>query len=248
MGRRKGVRITATGWQEPARSSIAHLRKATLGELDIMEMEDNGADEFATHFLLSRGRRPIGCARLLADGRIDGEAGVGLGGGLGARLLRHIVGHARANAMPRLYLHISGQPESLRYAGFKPCGVPFWKHGVRQTAVALEIPRPRRPTVAELQRVLREAGWRRTGAHRGRSHWYLEVPCLCFGSVRLAIAFHGGPEQIPYYIGWNVRNPQGRPPRVWDKGEILSYTSRRKRRAGSQGSRPPGVADPAGRE
>ena len=228
LSRMKAVRITTSGWQEPARSAITYIRKEALYESHLLELEDNGADEFATHFLLSRGRRPIACARLLGDGRIDGVAGAGLYEG---RLLRHIIRHARFVAMPRLYLHTAEHLGALRCAGFKPCGVPFRKHNSRQTAMALELPRLRRPTVAELQRVLREAGWQRSGTHRGRSHWHLEVPFLQFGSVRLAIAFYG-PEQIPHYIGWSVQRLQGRPPRIWDKSEVLSYTSRRKRRAG----------------
>ena len=105
-------------------------------------IEQDGKDEGATHFLLTRETVPLGCGRMLADGKIGRMAVLQQyrGQGLGRQLLDFMVEQARHQGMKRLYLH--AQTHALEFylgAGFAAFGDEFEEAGIPHAAMELLV-------------------------------------------------------------------------------------------------------------
>jgi predicted GNAT family N-acyltransferase len=106
------------------------------------EIESDGQDDSAIHFLVTRNTVALGCGRLLTDGKVGRMAVLReeRGTGVGAQLLKGIVSHARRNGFRRLYLH--AQSHALDFylrAGFVPTGDEFAEAGIPHQGMELQI-------------------------------------------------------------------------------------------------------------
>lgn len=109
------------------------------------ELEWDAHDTDATHFLLTVEGRPLGTARLLADGHIGRVAllAKARGQGLGELLMRAVMAHARSMGLPRLEL--SAQTHALGFyqrLGFSVCSEEYLDAGIPHRDMCLHWPTP----------------------------------------------------------------------------------------------------------
>lgn len=135
--------IKVVSWDEH-RETLSSIRgRVFIDEQRVpRDIEQDGKDEDATHFLLTRKTVPLGCGRMLLDGKIGRMAVLRQyrGQGLGRELLDFIVEHARSHGMRRLYLH--AQAHALDFylgAGFTPFGDTFEEAGIPHAAMELLV-------------------------------------------------------------------------------------------------------------
>lgn len=106
------------------------------------EIEWDGRDAGARHLIAERDGAPVGCGRLLPDGRI-GRLAVRAplrGGGIGALLLQGLLQLAREEGMRRVYLHAQASAEDFyRRAGFLPDGPLFDEAGIAHRNMLLQL-------------------------------------------------------------------------------------------------------------
>lgn len=106
------------------------------------DIEWDGRDGGAWHMLAEQGQEPVGCGRLLPDGRI-GRLAV-LSGmrnqGIGARMLTGLIGIARRQGFRQVYLHaqVSAQAFYERH-GFIPDGDTFEEAGIQHRNMTLAL-------------------------------------------------------------------------------------------------------------
>jgi predicted GNAT family N-acyltransferase len=106
------------------------------------EIEQDGHDATATHFLVTQAGAPLACGRLLPDGKVGRMAVLQAHRrrGVGAKLLDAIVRHAYGNGVLRLYLHAQRQAADFyRRAGFEAFGEEFEEAGIPHVAMSLEL-------------------------------------------------------------------------------------------------------------
>ncbi|MCZ6828207.1 MAG: GNAT family N-acetyltransferase [Gammaproteobacteria bacterium] len=106
------------------------------------DIEIDGRDETATHFLLTRDSVVLGCGRLLEDGKITRLALLPeyRGDGLGTALLAYIVAHAKGRGLERVYLHAQDQATAFyQRAGFAVRGEGFEEAGIPHHAMSLSF-------------------------------------------------------------------------------------------------------------
>jgi predicted GNAT family N-acyltransferase len=105
-------------------------------------IEWDGQDASATHVIAHAGEHPVGCGRLLPDGRIGRLAVLSSyrGQHIGARLLDLLVTIARRRADMSVYLH--AQADAVAFyerAGFQPRGEPFEEAGIQHLDMYLDL-------------------------------------------------------------------------------------------------------------
>jgi predicted GNAT family N-acyltransferase len=103
------VSIQAVTWAEAADALLAIRHAVFVDEQGVpVELEHDQHDAAALHLLatLADGT-PVGTARLLADGHIGRMAVIApcRGRGIGSRLLRELLRHARDQGLIRVFLH-----------------------------------------------------------------------------------------------------------------------------------------------
>ncbi len=110
------------------------------------ELEWDGEDEHAYHFLaVNEAGQAIGCARLLANGKIGRMAVLAefRGTGLGTRLLDAVIEHAKQLGLLTVHLHAQTHAEPFyRKSGFLPVGAAFLEAGIQHQGMTLELPIP----------------------------------------------------------------------------------------------------------
>ena len=97
------------------------------------ELERDGRDADAVHFLAKRGGRTIGTTRLLADGQIGRVAVLAKQrrAGIGRRLLDAALAAARDRGDGAVWLNAQVEARSLyAAAGFRPVGQTFLEAGL----------------------------------------------------------------------------------------------------------------------
>ncbi|GHC30825.1 GNAT family acetyltransferase [Kushneria pakistanensis] len=129
---------------------------ATLGEICsrirlVVFVQEQGVDESeeldaldpeCTHFLIRAGQIPCGTARLLPDGHIGRVAILAShrGLGLGARLMHHVIAHARSQQFTHCVLsaqtHAMGFYEQL---GFVAHGEIYMDAGIAHRDMTLSL-------------------------------------------------------------------------------------------------------------
>ena len=109
------------------------------------ELERDGRDADAVHFLAKRGGRTIGTARLLADGQIGRVAVLAeqRRAGIGRRLLDAALAAARDRGDGSVWLNAQVDARSLyEAAGFRPVGQTFLEAGLPHIRMELNLPSP----------------------------------------------------------------------------------------------------------
>ena len=104
------------------------------------EIEWDGRDEESTHVLVKKGGVPIGCGRLLPEGKIGRMAVLPehRGKGIGAALLGQMLAAARRRGLGRVFLH--AQSHALDFyatAGFLAEGPEFEEAGIPHRSMAM---------------------------------------------------------------------------------------------------------------
>ena len=109
------------------------------------DIEWDGRDSSATHMIALRGERPVGCGRLLPDGKIGRLAVLApeRGRGTGRRLLEALVDAATEAGLEEVYLHAQQHASDFyRRAGFASSGQPFEEAGIAHIAMRRQLLRP----------------------------------------------------------------------------------------------------------
>ncbi|ARS51634.1 GNAT family N-acetyltransferase [Kushneria konosiri] len=122
----------------------SHIRRLVfIQEQSVDESEELDAlDAVCTHFLIVDGQIPCGTARLLPDGHIGRVAILTThrGLGLGARLMHHVIEHARAKHFTECALsaqtHATGFYEQL---GFVAHGAVYMDAGIPHRDMTLAL-------------------------------------------------------------------------------------------------------------
>jgi predicted GNAT family N-acyltransferase len=137
-----GVSIRIADWAEDGEALRTVRQAVFVREQGVPEaLEWDGLDAPAVHFLALDGNAPIGCARLLGDGRIGRMAVLPAwrGRGIGAALLERVLAEARARGMTRLRLNAQATAVGFyERAGFHCVGEEFLDAGIPHYAMVLE--------------------------------------------------------------------------------------------------------------
>lgn len=131
--------IRRAQWPEEE-SLLRQLRQAVFVEEQGVppEIEWDGRDAEASHVLALRNGRPLGCGRLLPDGKIGRMAVLPSerGRGIGHRLLEALLDTASEAGLEEVYLHAQQHAADFyRRAGFVPTGAPFEEAGIPHVAM-----------------------------------------------------------------------------------------------------------------
>lgn len=139
----KSVTVRNAVWPEDA-GTLQSLRGAVfISEQGVPEsVEWDGQDAGARHVIAEADGAPVGCGRLLADGRIGRLAVLAPHRGLriGAALLDALVVIARQRGEPALYLH--AQADAVQFyerSGFMAEGEPFDEAGLPHVDMRLRL-------------------------------------------------------------------------------------------------------------
>jgi predicted GNAT family N-acyltransferase len=106
------------------------------------EIEWDGRDSEAWHVLAVAGDDPVGCGRLLPDGRIGRLAVLPTlrGSGIGARMLEALIAIARRQGFASLYLHAQiGALAFYERQGFTADGDIFEEAGIQHRNMSLAL-------------------------------------------------------------------------------------------------------------
>lgn len=127
------IRVQIADWHST--DALRQIRLAVfVDEQQVpVELEWDDHDQQATHFLMLEGNRPVGTARLLADGHIGRVAVLpgGRGRGLGSRLMQAVMDHASHQGMRHLAL--SAQVQATDFysrLGFTVASAPYMEAGI----------------------------------------------------------------------------------------------------------------------
>ena len=137
------VEVSDIGWNRGEETLTSIRERVFVEEQGVpRDVELDGADPSATHFLLTVNTIALGCGRLLPDGKIGRMAILPThrGLGLGRQLLDSIVAHARRHGYRRLYLH--AQAHAIPFyesAGFEAEGEPFEEAGLPHLSMAMTV-------------------------------------------------------------------------------------------------------------
>ncbi|MEM0952562.1 MAG: GNAT family N-acetyltransferase [Pseudomonadota bacterium] len=137
------VEVSEISWNRGEETLSSIRERVFIEEQGVpREIEMDGADTSATHFLLTVNTIALGCGRLLPDGKIGRMAVLKShrGLGLGRQLLDNIVAYARRHGYRRLYLH--AQSHALAFyeaAGFSADGEPFDEAGIAHRAMSMTV-------------------------------------------------------------------------------------------------------------
>lgn len=140
------VTVRGAGWQRDERALSEVRRRVFIDEQAVPEdLEWDGEDETAQHWLAFHGDKPIGTARMRAGGHIGRMAVLAdyRQRGVGSRLLRAAIDAARAQGLPDVHLHAQVQAMDF-YArhGFVAEGAPFMDAGIPHRAMRLRFSAP----------------------------------------------------------------------------------------------------------
>lgn len=136
------LEITSSDWQS-CQAEVSLIRQQVfMLEQGVSEEEEwDGKDPEAIHFLAYRGNEPVGCARLLPDGKIGRMAVLApyRRQGIGSALLQHVIHYAEHN-FPELFLDAQVQAQDFysRFAFFAE-GPEFEDAGMPHRRMHLQL-------------------------------------------------------------------------------------------------------------
>lgn len=124
--------------------ACSHIRRVVfIQEQGVDESEELDAlDPECTHFLMREGQISCGTARLLPDGHIGRVAIVEShrGLGLGARLMHHVIAHARTQQFTHCVLSAQVQATGFyEQLGFEAHGDIYMDAGIPHRDMTLEL-------------------------------------------------------------------------------------------------------------
>ncbi len=141
MSQQKPIEVRAALWPRDA-PVLAHIRREVfvLEQAVPEELEWDGEDDTARHWLALIDGVPAGTVRMLADGHIGRMAVLAAHRqlGIGSRLLTAAIADARQRALIEVYLH--AQVHALRFYsahGFVAEGAEFVDAGIPHRAMRL---------------------------------------------------------------------------------------------------------------
>lgn len=136
--------LNPVSWSE-ASKALSELRRVVFIEEQGVpkDIEWDGRDNESRHVLALRGDQPVGCGRLMPDGKIGRMAVLPSerGKGTGGAVLQRLIELAKEQGMTRVYVHAQQHAAPFyRRAGFVPRGATFEEAGIPHTTMHLEIP------------------------------------------------------------------------------------------------------------
>ena len=136
--------VVAVDWQAAGTALAEIRRRVFIEEQSVPEaLEWDGLDENAVHVLASdNANRPIGCARLLPQGKIGRMAVLPewRGSGVGRTMLETLVALARAQRLSEVRL--SAQTHAIPFyeqAGFRVCSEIYDDAGIPHRDMVLAL-------------------------------------------------------------------------------------------------------------
>jgi predicted GNAT family N-acyltransferase len=136
--------VIAVDWLSAGAALAEIRRRVFIEEQSVPEaLEWDGLDENAVHVLASDdANRPIGCARLLPQGKIGRMAVLPewRGSGVGRTMLETLVALARAQGLPEVSL--SAQTHAIPFyeqAGFRVCSEIYDDAGIPHRDMVLAL-------------------------------------------------------------------------------------------------------------
>jgi len=136
------LRLRTCRWDEEHRT-LSGLRQTVFIEEQGVpkDIEWDGRDAACQHVLATLGDTPVGCARLMPDGKIGRMAVLPeyRSRGVGAALLAHLIDVARTSGLERVYVHAQQHAAPFyRRAGFEPHGGTFEEAGIPHVTMHLD--------------------------------------------------------------------------------------------------------------
>ena len=136
--------VVAVDWQAAGTALAEIRRRVFIEEQSVPEaLEWDGLDENAVHVLASdNANRPIGCARLLPQGKIGRMAVLPewRGRGVGRTMLETLIALARTQGLPEVSL--SAQTHAIPFyeqAGFQSCSEIYDDAGIPHRDMVLAL-------------------------------------------------------------------------------------------------------------
>jgi predicted GNAT family N-acyltransferase len=136
--------VIAVDWRSTGAALAEIRRRVFIEEQSVPEaLEWDGLDEGAVHVLASDGaNRPIGCARLLPQGKIGRMAVLPewRGSGVGLAMLETLIALARAQGLSEVSL--SAQTHAISFyeqAGFRICSEIYDDAGIPHRDMVLAL-------------------------------------------------------------------------------------------------------------
>jgi predicted GNAT family N-acyltransferase len=136
--------VIAVDWHSAGAALAEIRRRVFIEEQSVPEaLEWDGLDENAVHVLASDdANRPIGCARLLPQGKIGRMAVLPewRGSGVGRTMLETLIALARARGLPEVSL--SAQTHAIPFyeqAGFRVCSEIYDDAGIPHRDMVLAL-------------------------------------------------------------------------------------------------------------
>jgi predicted GNAT family N-acyltransferase len=136
--------VIAVDWRSTGAALAEIRRRVFIEEQSVPEaLEWDGLDEDAVHVLASDGaNRPIGCARLLPQGKIGRMAVLPecRGSGVGLAMLETLIALARAQGLSEVSL--SAQTHAISFyeqAGFRICSEIYDDAGIPHRDMVLAL-------------------------------------------------------------------------------------------------------------
>ena len=143
MTTRPGTIIEQGDWAALGQAAAEIRRRVFIEEQRVPEEEEwDGRDHDCLHFLACHGDRPVGTARLLADGHIGRVAVLARarGSGVGLQLMRAVIEAARRNGHQGVVL--DAQTHALAFyekLGFQAYGEEFLDAGIPHRSMRLSL-------------------------------------------------------------------------------------------------------------
>ncbi|GAB3271688.1 GNAT family N-acetyltransferase [Parahaliea aestuarii] len=140
------ITLQVVSWNE-ASNALGSLRRTVFIEEQGVprDVEWDGRDAECRHVLALRGDQPVGCGRLMPDGKIGRMAVLASerGRGVGAAVLQRLVELARECGFERVYVHAQQHAAPFySRAGFVPRGATFEEAGIPHTTMHLALTTP----------------------------------------------------------------------------------------------------------
>ncbi|WP_116364293.1 GNAT family N-acetyltransferase [Parahaliea mediterranea] len=140
------VTLEVVSWNDASEALSALRRTVFIEEQGVpRDIEWDGRDADSRHVLALRNGQPVGCGRLMPDGKIGRMAVLASerGHGIGAAVLARLIELAREVGFDRVYVHAQQHAAPFySRAGFSPRGATFEEAGIPHTTMHLALTAP----------------------------------------------------------------------------------------------------------
>ena len=151
----QNLKIEPVSWQH-SREDLARIRQQVFVQEQGVSIEDewDDADENANHFLARLNNQPVGCARLLENGKIGRMAVLAeyRGRGIGDALLKTVIDYAREQGHRELFLDAQTQAlDFYAHFGFVADGPEFQDAGITHRRMHLKELKDRKTSTSSAE-------------------------------------------------------------------------------------------------